>query len=197
MGWVRGTIVYWVHDSPPATTAGPAGKLRAASPMATVQLLVSDPPKLYTLKAMFEAEGWRAGGEDSDVAIADSVQGAVAAAKRCPALVLIPVAEVTLAVQAMKEGVFGYVLVPFLPGEAVLMVKRALDFARVRNAAQGDVFELATLEEVERRHINNVLRLSKHNQAKAARALGIGRNTLWRKLKHYEELDKRRENPTT
>jgi two-component system response regulator HydG len=36
-------------------------------------------------------------------------------------------------------------------------------------------------------HIQRVLRVCKHNQAKAARILGIGRNTLWRKLKRGQE----------
>ena len=43
------------------------------------------------------------------------------------------------------------------------------------------------LDEVERAHIETVLRQCKHNQAEAARLLGIGRNTLWRKLKQYSE----------
>ena len=39
------------------------------------------------------------------------------------------------------------------------------------------------LEEVEALHILDTLRRCKNNQAHAARKLGIGRNTLWRKLK--------------
>ncbi|MEJ5349550.1 MAG: sigma-54 dependent transcriptional regulator [Desulfosoma sp.] len=42
-----------------------------------------------------------------------------------------------------------------------------------------------TLEEVERRHILSVLARCGHNKRKAAAVLGIGTNTLWRKLKKY------------
>jgi Nif-specific regulatory protein len=45
--------------------------------------------------------------------------------------------------------------------------------------------ELPTLAEVERRHILRVLEAVKSNRTAAARVLGIGRNTLGRKLKEY------------
>jgi DNA-binding NtrC family response regulator len=41
------------------------------------------------------------------------------------------------------------------------------------------------LEEVEREHILSTLEAFGWNQARAAEVLGIGRNTLWRKLKEY------------
>ena len=41
------------------------------------------------------------------------------------------------------------------------------------------------LDEVEREHILRTLDAYAWNQARAAEALGIGRNTLWRKLKDY------------
>jgi len=44
---------------------------------------------------------------------------------------------------------------------------------------------LVTLEEVEREHIGRVLEACTGNRAEAARVLGIGRNTLWRKLRAY------------
>ncbi len=43
----------------------------------------------------------------------------------------------------------------------------------------------ATLEDAEKAHILAVYRASGGNQAEAAKRLGIGRNTLWRKLKAY------------
>jgi DNA-binding NtrC family response regulator len=43
----------------------------------------------------------------------------------------------------------------------------------------------ASLEDIEKRHILSVLESCKNNQAEAAKKLGIGRNTLWRKLKAY------------
>ncbi|ACG72972.1 sigma54 specific transcriptional regulator, Fis family [Anaeromyxobacter sp. K] len=54
--------------------------------------------------------------------------------------------------------------------------------AAPRGGAPGPV---ATLAEVERAHVLAVLERCGGSQAEAARALGIGRNTLWRKLKAY------------
>jgi len=45
--------------------------------------------------------------------------------------------------------------------------------------------DLRPLAEVERAHILQVLAACRGSQADAARALGIGRNTLWRKLRGY------------
>lgn len=45
-----------------------------------------------------------------------------------------------------------------------------------------------SLEEIERQHILNVLAHCEHNKSKAAAILGIGYNTLWRKLKKYGAL---------
>ncbi|MCA9621188.1 MAG: sigma-54-dependent Fis family transcriptional regulator, partial [Myxococcales bacterium] len=46
---------------------------------------------------------------------------------------------------------------------------------------------ILTLAEMERRHIERVLAHVGGNQTAAAKLLGIGRNTLGRKLKAYEE----------
>jgi two-component system response regulator HydG len=43
----------------------------------------------------------------------------------------------------------------------------------------------ATLKELQRHHILSALERHGGNQAEAARELGIGRNTLWRRLKEY------------
>jgi two-component system response regulator HydG len=45
--------------------------------------------------------------------------------------------------------------------------------------------DLRSLVDVERDHILQVLAACDGSQAEAARILGIGRNTLWRKLRHY------------
>ncbi|MCB9638408.1 MAG: sigma-54-dependent Fis family transcriptional regulator [Myxococcales bacterium] len=55
--------------------------------------------------------------------------------------------------------------------------------ALVENAPAGQ--ELETLEEVEKRHILRVLRAVEGNKAKAARVLGLGRKTLYRKLEAW------------
>jgi two-component system response regulator HydG len=49
----------------------------------------------------------------------------------------------------------------------------------------GSVMKGGTLKELERGHILKALERHGGNQAKAARELGIGRNTLWRRLKEY------------
>lgn len=46
--------------------------------------------------------------------------------------------------------------------------------------------DLVPLAEVERRHIAHVLEVCGGNQAQAARVLGIGRNTLWRKMRLHQ-----------
>jgi DNA-binding NtrC family response regulator len=57
--------------------------------------------------------------------------------------------------------------------------------------------KLTRLEDVEREHILRTLDELGWNQARAAEALGIGRNTLWRKLKEFgiQPSDKRGDDP--
>jgi transcriptional regulator with PAS, ATPase and Fis domain len=45
--------------------------------------------------------------------------------------------------------------------------------------------KIATLAEVERAHIELVLKLSNHNYTETAKKLGISRSTLWRKIREY------------
>jgi DNA-binding NtrC family response regulator len=45
--------------------------------------------------------------------------------------------------------------------------------------------ESLTLKELEKRHIAAAMKRCRDNQTQAAQQLGIGRNTLWRKLKEY------------
>ncbi len=54
------------------------------------------------------------------------------------------------------------------------------------NAVAEDSSALVTLAEVERAHVLRVLDACGGSQAAAARILGIGRNTLWRKLRKLE-----------
>ena len=51
---------------------------------------------------------------------------------------------------------------------------------------------LKTLAEVERSHILAALRTMKGDKIKAAKALGIGKTTMYRKLALYEKQDKKR-----
>lgn len=63
-----------------------------------------------------------------------------------------------------------------LPDELVLPSPPAVD-------RSSPVSPLRTLAEVEREHIERVLDACGGSQSQAARVLGIGRNTLWRKLR--------------
>lgn len=66
---------------------------------------------------------------------------------------------------------------------------RALEIAQQPAVAapplDGAPFELLSMEEVERRHVLQVLDAVKGSRSEAARALGFDRRTLYRKLKSY------------
>lgn len=57
--------------------------------------------------------------------------------------------------------------------------------ARPRTSPNGGPAELRPLAEIEREHVLRVLEACGGSQVEAARVLGIGRNTLWRKLRSY------------
>lgn len=162
--------------------------------MARVLLEIGSMPNRLTLKALLEAEGHVVVDTQPDVAIADTPAAAVARARECPALVLATASDIAAAVQVMREGVHGYIFVPFQPGEAPLMVSRACaagDRAVPNETAARNV---QTLAQTEKERIQAAMRACRNNQTEAAKALGIGRNTLWRKLKRirYEDERKRR-----
>jgi len=145
--------------------------------MAHVQLLLSDPAASMLLKAVLEAEGHQIVSGPAEVTICDDAETAESIAGRKPSLIVTPFSGVPRAVEAMGKGVYGYVLLPLQPGEAGVMVRRALD-----GAAQPEAVDLSTLEAAELRHIQAVVRHCRGNRVEASRILGIGRNTLWRKL---------------
>lgn len=157
--------------------------------MARVRLDIDDPPNQYSLKAMLEAEGHEivGPGDETHVVIADHPDRAAGICRDVPTLMLTTVAGVPDAIRVMRHGALGYILVPLQPGEAPLMVERAIvlshNLTHHRPAEDDDEIVPLTLEEVEEVHILDTLRRCRNNQARAARELGIGRNTLWRKLK--------------
>jgi ActR/RegA family two-component response regulator len=146
--------------------------------MARVQLLIEDGAQRMTLAAMLETAGHAIVESGPEVLFSSSIEAGIRRARECRVIVLAPASVIPDAVRAMREGVWGYVFVPLQAGEAVLAVQRAVAPGQV---VAGD--DQRRLEEVEMDHIQRVLRKCKNNQAKAARVLGIGRNTLWRKLK--------------
>jgi DNA-binding NtrC family response regulator len=157
--------------------------------MARVQLLIDDPASSLTLRAMLQAEGHVVVETMPEVAIADSVKRALESARLRPTLILARATDVHEAVATMRKGVYGYIFVPFQSGEADIMVRRAIKQERV-----GEPEAPLSLADAEARHILATLKRCKDNRAEAARVLGIGRNTLWRKLKNIRREAARERN---
>lgn len=165
--------------------------------MARIALHVEHLPNRMTLKAMLEAEGHQITDAEPDCVIADTPARALGFMHAAPTLVLASASGIADAVQAMRQGVYGYIFVPLQPGEASLMVRRALQdnaMAAMRPAETPQ--EKLSLAEAELRYILDTLRRCKYNQARAARLLGIGRNTLWRKLKQAQRKEEGKEDNT-
>jgi DNA-binding NtrC family response regulator len=148
--------------------------------MTRISMHIHDLANRMVARAMLEAAGCVFVEENAEVCLFDDADEALAHDGSANALILCTMDGVEKAVQTMQEGVYGYVLLPFVPGELELMVARAAGFTETVNNES----RLETLAEVEQEHIKRILRECKHNQAEAARRLNIGRNTLWRKLKH-------------
>lgn len=64
-----------------------------------------------------------------------------------------------------------------------LVLEGCLEVSREHPATSSP--SLIPLDQVEKQHVLSVLEHCQQNKAKAARVLGIGYNTLWRKLKKY------------
>ena len=152
--------------------------------MATIALHIRDGANRITLEMMLRAAGHVIVPEGGDAAIADEPVRALREARERPALVLATAGDLPAAVDAMRQGVCGYIFLPFQPGEAVLMVERALN-GGAASPAPAQARSAVPLEDAEQAHIEAVLRECRGNRAEAARRLGIGRNTLWRKLRRY------------
>ena len=147
-----------------------------------VLLDIADQTTKLTLDAMLEKDGHLVVLADPDVVVAGDARGAVVHARSKPTLLLSSMSDIPEAVRTMRRGVYGYIFLPLQPGEAGLMVERAAAAAAgapVANEPQPQ----GTIDDAESRLILATLRQCKYNRTKAARALGIGRNTLWRKLK--------------
>ncbi len=111
-------------------------------------------------------------------------------------VILTAYETVGAAVAAMKAGAYGYLVKPFDPEEPSLMIRRIAaqrDLVRenqiLRKALQREsrsgAGSLASLEEVEKRHIAAVLAHSGGNVSQSARVLGIDRVTLYNKMRRY------------
>jgi DNA-binding NtrC family response regulator len=154
--------------------------------MINVLIDVADAAARATLKAMLEADGFGVTAMSPDAVITDESGKAVSYARSAPTLMLAEANAVPQAVAAMRRGVYGYIFMPFQPGEASMMVNRAIAGTGGAPAAQSKTISLA---QEETRLIREAMRACKNNKTEAARLLGIGRNTLWRKLKKHRESD--------
>lgn len=157
--------------------------------MVTIALFIQDTTQRVTLKILLEAEGHvivsRSG--DAQVQFADMHSCRELDLLSTPTILIASASDIPGAVEAMSVGAWGYIFIPFQPHEAALAVKRVLAGDTPSNT-EITLSELQTMEEVEFEYIELALRLCNGNQAKAARALKIGRNTLWRKLRKMEQL---------
>ena len=155
--------------------------------MADIALHIREPLNRITLEMMLRAEGHTIVAEGGAVGIHDHPQRAVEEACIRPSLLLAGAADIPAAVDAMRQGVYGYIFLPFQPGETSLMVERALREVQVRAGIPSELsvpMETALID-AERTHIERVLRECRGNRTVAAKRLGIGRNTLWRRLRRY------------
>jgi DNA-binding NtrC family response regulator len=127
-----------------------------------------------------------------------------------PVVVMTAFGDVDTAVEALRAGACDFITKPITIQEVARVIERSiaehpegLAVARLKQPADDRAAaatsapertpaqplpalepspEAASLEEVERRHIEVVLRAVGWNKARAARELGIDRSTLYRKL---------------
>ena len=136
------------------------------------------------MRQLLETAGHRVASEEGDVLVTDNVEAAVGLAVERPVVVLVSAARVRQGIEAMRRGVYGYALLPLQPYEISLMVSRAAG-----STADSAEFVPRPLAEIEREHIEATVRYCRNNRARAARLLGIGRNTLWRKLSAKDDTE--------
>ena len=156
--------------------------------MARVRLDIEDPANRLTLRAILLAGGNEIVQDGPDVVFTDKLSETIAYVRELPCILLSRAGDVPRAIDAMRQGAFGYILAPFQPGEAGVMVQRALEWRdaasrRTAESSSGNGWEPTRIEDAESRMILATLRQCRNNHTEAARLLGIGRNTLWRKLK--------------
>lgn len=166
--------------------------------MANVELYIDDPSLRETVRLLLERAGHHVQDHGGDVLLAQSPRHARALMDRHrPVLMFAGVADVAEAVTVMRAGAFGYVLLPLQAGELELMVSRAAASGNAlppatpdAPAASGSAVPLpdatpSPLRHLEREAILAALKACGGNRSHAARRLGIGRNTLWRKMRAY------------
>jgi DNA-binding NtrC family response regulator len=99
-----------------------------------------------------------------------------------PVVVISADANVESVVKAMRLGVVDYVTKPAEQKRLSESADRLLEACSFQGVALGVTTRLPTLDEIEKRAIDCALSITKGQVSQAARMLGIGRATLYRKL---------------
>ena len=105
-----------------------------------------------------------------------------------PAVVMITAfGDVSLAVNSLKKGALDFIQKPWDNNDLIRKLQEAIIKRNERNAKpQEEEEELPhNLEEIEKQTIIRVLDSCGHNLTTAAEKLGITRQTLYNKIKHY------------
>ena len=90
-----------------------------------------------------------------------------------PVVLMTAYADVQLAVKGLKNGAADFVTKPWDNDELVRTLRDAVEKSR----------EVVTLDKLEQQHVHRVLEQCHGNMSKAAKLLGITRQTLYRKLR--------------
>lgn len=159
--------------------------------MARVRLDIADPANRVTLRAILQADGHEIADDSPDVIFTDRLLPDAAYDRAVPCILLTRAGDIARAVTVMRRDAFGYILMPFQPGEAAIALQRALEWRGSARDAEGTPSQTepasTRIEDAESQLILAALRRCKNSQTEAARMLGIGRNTLWRKLKRIRK----------
>jgi DNA-binding NtrC family response regulator len=162
--------------------------------MTQVRLEIEDLANRVTLRAMLCIEGCEIVSEGGDAIFTDKLSPNIPRYRSRPCIILCSASNVATAVEAMNNGAFGYILTPLQPGEALIALRRALEWRNSGKNIDAISSELESVSDAEERVILLALRQCHNNKSEAARLLGIGRNTLWRKLKktreHGQDIEK-------
>lgn len=104
-------------------------------------------------------------------------------APKPPVVVLTAYGDVPLAVDAMQRGACDFLTKPVELAALGTAVRRAIELGASRRSARTSAPQ--SLDDVERLHIAQTLRDHDHNRTHTARALGISRATLIKKIRDY------------
>ena len=110
-----------------------------------------------------------------------------------PVLVITGFSSEEGAIEALRMGASDFIRKPFEPDELLAAIGRYGDgeAARINVPGGGRAIDAdhPTLAELEKRYVLKTLNRMDGNREKTAKALGVDKSTLWRKLKSYLPFD--------